>query len=66
MLPSNKSETRNLILYFLIAYGFSWLFWIPKALAERGLLGSSNLVDFLVSPYNPAAWGPFVSAFLLT
>jgi membrane protease YdiL (CAAX protease family) len=28
-------------------------------------LGSSILVDFLLGPYNPAAWGPFVSAVLL-
>lgn len=61
-----KKEDRNLLLYFLIAFGFTWLFWIPEALATRGLLGSSVLVDFLLSPNNPAAWGPFVSAFLLT
>jgi len=65
MTKLNKSETRNLILYFVIAYGFTWLFWILKALAMRGLLGSSILVDFLASPNNPAAWGPLVSAVLL-
>jgi len=54
------------VLYFLITYGFTWLFWISEALAARGLLGSSILVDFLLSPHNPAAWGPFVSAILLT
>ena len=32
----------------------------------RGLLGSSSLVDFLLGPNNPAAWGPLVSAVLLT
>jgi membrane protease YdiL (CAAX protease family) len=42
------------------------MFWIPEALASRGLLGSSILVDFLLGPNNPAAWGPFVSAILLT
>jgi len=63
---SSKRESRNLLLYFLIAFGFSWLFWIPEALAMRGLLGSSVVVDFLLSPNNPAAWGPFVSAVLLT
>jgi hypothetical protein len=53
-------------MFFLMAYGFTWVFWISEALAARGLLGSSILVDFLLSPQNPAAWGPFVSAFLLT
>jgi len=66
MTKLNESESRNLILYFLIAYGFTWLFWILQALAMRGLLGSSLLVDFLASPNNPAAWGPLVSAVLLT
>jgi len=66
MTKFNKSEARSLVLYFLIAYGFTWLFWISEALAARGLLGSSILVDFLLGPHNPAAWGPFVSAILLT
>jgi membrane protease YdiL (CAAX protease family) len=29
------------------------------------MLGSSILVDFLLSPHNPAAWGPLVAAFSL-
>lgn len=66
MAEQNDSGYRDIILFFLIAYGFSWMLWIPEALANRGLLGSSILVDFLLGPYNPAAWGPFVSAFLLT
>ena len=66
MRKLSMSENRNLILYFWIAYGFTWVFWISEALASRGLLGSSILVDFLLGPNNPAAWGPFVSAILLT
>jgi CAAX protease family protein len=66
MAKSNGSETRKIVIFFLIAYCFTWVFWISEALAARGLLGSSILVDFLLSPQNPAAWGPFVSAFLLT
>lgn len=61
-----KNENRNLLLYFLIAFGFTWLFWIPEALAMRGLLGSSSLVDLLLGSNNPAAWGPLVSAVGLT
>ena len=61
-----RSENRNLLLFFLIAFGFTWLFWILEALAMQGLLGASILVDFLLSPNNPAAWGPLVSAVLLT
>lgn len=66
MNTSNKSETRNLILYILVAYGFTWTFWILRGLAERGQLDSSSLVDFLVSPFNPAAWGPLVGALVMT
>lgn len=66
MADSNRFATRKLVLFFLIAYGFTWIFWISEALASRGLLGSSVLVDFLLSPQNPAAWGPFVSAIVLT
>lgn len=66
MAKPNRSETRKIILFFLVAYGFTWVFWISEALAARGLLGSSILVDFLLGPQNPAAWGPFVSAILLT
>ena len=32
----------------------------------RGMLGSSILVDFILSSHNPAAWGPFVAALSLT
>jgi membrane protease YdiL (CAAX protease family) len=57
-----KSETRNLILFFIVACVFTWMFWIPEALATRGMLGSS----FLLGPNNPAAWGPLIAAFSLT
>jgi membrane protease YdiL (CAAX protease family) len=66
MADSNRFATRKLVLFFAIAYGFTWIFWISEVLASRGLLGSSILVDFLLSPQNPAAWGPFVSAIVLT
>ena len=66
MAESNRFEAKKIVLFFLIAYGFTWVFWISEALASRGLLGSSVIVDFLLSPQNPAAWGPFVSAILLT
>ncbi|MDY6966018.1 MAG: type II CAAX endopeptidase family protein [Halobacteriota archaeon] len=65
-MEQSKFETRNLWLFFLIAFAFTWLFWILEALAMQGRLGSSIITDFLLSSYNPAAWGPFVAAFLLT
>ena len=66
MVQRGRSEERNLALYFLIAFGFTWSFWVTEGLAVQGRLGSSILVDFLLSPHNPAAWGPLVAAFSLT
>ena len=58
---------HSLWLYFLVAFVFSWLFWIPQALVSMSLLPvPSAFADFLFSPFNPAAFGPLVSAFSLT
>lgn len=66
-MKHSKSENRNLWLYFLIAFIFSWLFWIPQALISTGLLSAPSIfTNFLFSPFNPAAFGPLVSAFALT
>ena len=54
-------------LFFVIAFGFSWLFWVPLALAEQGFLSlPDGLYQFLSGSQNPAAYGPFVAAFLMT
>jgi membrane protease YdiL (CAAX protease family) len=67
MGQGSGSEKRNLLFYFLIAFAFSWLFWIPQALVSMGLLSApATLKDFLFSPFNPAAFGPLVSALSLT
>lgn len=63
----SESENRNLILYFFIAFVFSWVFWVPQALISLNMLSvPSFLADFLFSPFNPAAFGPLISAFSLT
>ena len=65
-MKPNRSETRNLVYYFLFAYGFTWLFWLLEAQAMQGKLGTSIIADFLLGSGNPAAWGPTVAAFSLT
>jgi len=66
-MKHSQSENRNLFLYFVIAFVFSWLFWIPQTLVSTGLLSIPSIfADFLCSPFNPAAFGPLVSAFFLT
>jgi uncharacterized protein len=54
-------EDSNLRQFFLIALGFTWLFWIPDALGKRGVLPDvvwTNL-GFI------GAWGPLVAALFL-
>lgn len=66
MMHDNYKK-RNLSLYLVVAFAFSWIFWGPQALASTGLLYvPSFIADFLFSPFNPAAFGPLVAAFLLT
>jgi len=64
----NKEKMKgNIWLFFVIAFGFSWLFWVPLALAEQGFLSlPDGIYQFLSGSNNPAAWGPFIAAFLLT
>lgn len=59
-------DDKRVWLFFAIAYAFSWVFWIPNALAAQGVALPAGLDDFLAGPLNPAAFGPFFSAFLLT
>ena len=58
---------NELWLYVLIAFAFSWLFWVPQALISTCLLYVHPIIsDFLFSTFNPAAFGPLVSAFSLS
>lgn len=59
-------DNKRLWLFFVVTFAFSWVFWIPNSLTAHGVPLPSRLVDFLDSPFNPAAFGPFFSAFLLT
>ncbi|MCX7789884.1 MAG: CPBP family intramembrane metalloprotease [Chloroflexaceae bacterium] len=61
-----KSNDKSLWLYFAVAYAFTWACWIPNALVARGVAFPAGWTDFLAGPLNPAAFGPFVAAFVLT
>lgn len=62
-----NDDTRSVWWFFAAAYAFSWMFWIPKALAAHGIVTfPAGLDDFLAGPLNPAPFGPFLSAFLFT
>lgn len=51
MIEESESKNRNLCLYFLIAFAWSWFFWLLQMLG----------FNLYVAPF-----GPFVAAFLLT
>ena len=61
-----------LVSYFALAYGLSWLFWLPYVLSSDGLsvlpfrfpevLGDTQLAGILPGAY----LGPLTSAFLVT
>ncbi len=62
-LRQEKFQVGSFILYVALAYGFSWLFWLPQVLASNGLIPwsfFSYVVGFI------APFGPTVSAFTVT
>jgi hypothetical protein len=65
MIKQKMFKNQNIWLFFVITYAFSWLFWIPDALIANGVQLPSIIVNFLSSPFNPAAFGPLVAALFL-
>lgn len=57
-----------LTFYFVIAYGFSWLVWVPLALSEdgAGLLSFHSPIGASASVVIASFVGPFLSAFIMT
>ncbi|MFN2202639.1 MAG: CPBP family intramembrane glutamic endopeptidase [Caldilineaceae bacterium] len=57
----------NVWVFMFVAYGFSWLFWIPDALIAQGLWDApSGIQQILSGPFNLGPWGPLVAAFVVT
>ncbi len=61
MPESATTRSRHVLLFFAVAYGFSWLFWLPDALAKRGLLPDAIWTNLGFA----GAWGPLVAALVL-
>jgi membrane protease YdiL (CAAX protease family) len=57
-----------LAFYFLIAYAFSWLAWLPLVLSEDGvgLLSFRSPIGFYATLAIASFVGPFLSAFIMT
>ena len=57
-----QKETRNLVVYFVLAYGISWTIGIPLALEGKGLI--APILPFWAHYF--VAYGPLLSAILVT
>lgn len=55
MKNPKSSSTRSLIWFFLLAFGFSWLFWLPAVLASIGLFSLTlpNVVLVVIGAHGP-------------
>lgn len=60
------SSPKSLVTFFFLTYALSWALWVPEALAMHGVPLPAPIVQFLASPFNPAAFGPLIAAFALT
>ncbi len=60
------SSMRKVVLFVLLAYGWSWFFWIPSALMAKGLLVPTSLESFFNFAFKLGGWGPLLAAFLVT
>ena len=61
MVETSSRPRMELAKFFALAVGITWLFWIPDALAKRGVLPDvvwTNLGFF-------GAWGPLIAALYL-
>lgn len=60
-------QKSNVWIFMLVAYGFSWLFWVPEALIAQGVWNAPESVkNFLEGPFNLGPWGPLFAAIIVT
>ncbi|MCB0112422.1 MAG: hypothetical protein KDE53_41140, partial [Caldilineaceae bacterium] len=60
-------QRSNVWVFMVIAYGFTWLFWIPDALIAQNMWNAPEAVTgFLAGPFNPGPWGPLFAAIVVT
>ena len=61
------SANRRVVVFGLVAFAFSWLFWIPDALIAQGIWNApQGIQDFLAGPFNLGPWGPLIAAIVVT
>jgi len=62
MNSSTYLESKNLVLFFIITFAWSWLLWIPQVLDTMGF--EINIILLFLG--NLAVFGPSVSAIIVT
>jgi membrane protease YdiL (CAAX protease family) len=55
----------NVWVFMLLAFGFSWLFWVPEALIANDLWNAPEGVKNILA-LNLGAWGPLFGAIVAT
>jgi membrane protease YdiL (CAAX protease family) len=58
-----ESKEKNLYLFIIITFIFSWLFWLPKFLSSLGVIRYSPIYNILILC---GSFGPLVASFILT
>lgn len=61
MAEVKKFETRNVLLFLLVTFTWTWLFWLPSVLSPTEPSNPVLFALFIIGGY-----GPLLGAFLLT
>ncbi len=56
------TTSRNLTIFLIVTFAWSWGFWLLPVLFHRGVALPPVLVPLADGRINPAAWGPLVGA----
>lgn len=50
---TNNSTTGNLQVFTVLAYGLTWLFWIPAALSGQDVNTTAWILPYLLGGFGP-------------
>ncbi|MCB9992137.1 MAG: CPBP family intramembrane metalloprotease [Hyphomicrobiaceae bacterium] len=64
-MQTNRSTFAPLALYFAVAFGWAWAFWVPEALREMGMIEIPEALTAIHAGGQPAAWGPLIAAIIV-
>jgi membrane protease YdiL (CAAX protease family) len=56
-MQARRIKIQSSLIYFIVAIGFSWLFWIPATLMDGSILGSPWAILLYIGGVGPAIAG---------